>query len=161
MTCVNVLSVASEIYPLVKTGGLADVIGALPPALAREGIATRTLVPGYPAVLAALRGVDRPCVHDLYGGPARILAAHGRRSRSLRARCAPPLSGGQAIPIGGPTARTGPTMPSVSPRWPSRRAASAAEPSRLRPDIVHAHDWQAGLVPALLLYRGTHGRERS
>ena len=33
-----VLSVASEIFPLVKTGGLADVVGALPRALAREGI---------------------------------------------------------------------------------------------------------------------------
>ena len=44
----QVLSVASEIYPLVKTGGLADVAGALPAALAPEGVAVRSLVPGYP-----------------------------------------------------------------------------------------------------------------
>ena len=50
----RVLSVASEIYPLIKTGGLADVAGALPPALARRGIEMRTLVPGYPAVMARL-----------------------------------------------------------------------------------------------------------
>jgi len=44
MTPVRVLAVASEIYPLVKTGGLADVTGALPGALKAEGIETRTLV---------------------------------------------------------------------------------------------------------------------
>ena len=50
----RVLSVASEAYPLVKTGGLADVAGALPPALARRGIEVRTLLPGYPAVMSKL-----------------------------------------------------------------------------------------------------------
>ena len=50
----RVLSVTSEAYPLIKTGGLADVAGALPPALARRGIETRTLIPGYPAVMAKL-----------------------------------------------------------------------------------------------------------
>ena len=50
----SVLSVASEAYPLIKTGGLADVAGALPAALAREGFAARTLLPGYPAVLRRL-----------------------------------------------------------------------------------------------------------
>ena len=50
----TVLSVASEVFPLVKTGGLADVVGALPAALAPEDIDVRTLVPGYPAVLKAL-----------------------------------------------------------------------------------------------------------
>ena len=70
----RVLSVASEVYPLVKTGGLADVAGALPAALAGLGVEVRTLVPGYPAVLA---GIDEAeAVHDLkdlFGGPARLL----------------------------------------------------------------------------------------
>ena len=52
---INVLSVASECAPLVKTGGLADVVGALPAAVAAEGISMKTLLPGYPAVMAALR----------------------------------------------------------------------------------------------------------
>ena len=46
----DILSVTSEIYPLVKTGGLADVAGALPAVLADHDIAMRTLVPGYPQV---------------------------------------------------------------------------------------------------------------
>ena len=52
---IKVLSVASEMYPLVKTGGLADVVGALPAALAPFDVEMRTLLPGYPAVLAPLR----------------------------------------------------------------------------------------------------------
>ena len=54
----TVLSVASEVFPLIKTGGLADVAGALPGALAREGIACRTLLPGYPAVLKSLESAE-------------------------------------------------------------------------------------------------------
>ena len=72
----RVLSVASEVFPLIKTGGLADVAGALPAALAREGVAIRTLIPGYPGVMRKL-GEGEP-VHtyaDLFGGPARLLAA--------------------------------------------------------------------------------------
>jgi starch synthase len=46
MSEVRVLSVASEVFPLIKTGGLADVVGALPAALAQEGVKVRTLLPG-------------------------------------------------------------------------------------------------------------------
>ena len=46
----SVLSVASEAVPLVKTGGLADVAGALPGALAPHGVAVTTLLPGFPSV---------------------------------------------------------------------------------------------------------------
>ena len=53
---IKVLSVASEAYPLVKTGGLADVAGALPGALKSNGVEMRTIIPGYPKVLAALEG---------------------------------------------------------------------------------------------------------
>ncbi len=51
----HVLAVTSEIYPLIKTGGLADVTGALPKALSTYGIETHTLVPGYPSILALAR----------------------------------------------------------------------------------------------------------
>lgn len=47
----RVLSVASEMYPFVKTGGLADVVGALPAALRAQGVAVTTLIPGYRSVL--------------------------------------------------------------------------------------------------------------
>ena len=51
---IRVLSVASEAVPFVKTGGLADVVGALPAAVAPHGVAVTTLLPGFPAVMARL-----------------------------------------------------------------------------------------------------------
>ncbi|MEO1274763.1 MAG: glycogen/starch synthase, partial [Pseudomonadota bacterium] len=50
----RVLHVASECAPLVKTGGLADVLGALPGVLAAEDVSAKVLLPGYPQVMAAL-----------------------------------------------------------------------------------------------------------
>ena len=81
MTRIKVLSVASEIYPLVKTGGLADVVGALPRALRKHGVETVTLVPGYPAVKAAFGEANEVlAVDDLFGGRARVLAARSAAS---------------------------------------------------------------------------------
>ena len=54
----RVLQASAEIYPLVKTGGLADVAGALPGALRRAGADVRLLLPGYPAILDALEPDD-------------------------------------------------------------------------------------------------------
>jgi len=55
----NVLSVTSECVPLVKTGGLADVAGALPAAVAAHGWNMRTLLPAYTGLIkkAAARSV--------------------------------------------------------------------------------------------------------
>ena len=47
----KVLFVSSEIYPLAKTGGLADVSAALPKALATLGVDIRLVLPGYPTAL--------------------------------------------------------------------------------------------------------------
>ena len=45
---------AAEVFPLVKTGGLADVVGALPQALVRAGADVRLLLPGLPAIVDAV-----------------------------------------------------------------------------------------------------------
>ena len=50
----RILYVTSECAPLVKTGGLADVAGALPSALRRLGVDARVLLPGYPLLLAGV-----------------------------------------------------------------------------------------------------------
>jgi len=71
----RVLSIASEAVPLIKTGGLADVAGALPDAVAPHGVAMTTILPGYPAVLKALGKAK--AIHQwegLLGEPARLLA---------------------------------------------------------------------------------------
>ena len=73
---IEVLSVASEAFPLVKTGGLADVVGALPAALAPLGVTMRILLPGYPAVVQQLDGSSRTVAEfdELFGGKAHVRA---------------------------------------------------------------------------------------
>ena len=152
----RVLSVASEVFPLIKTGGLADVVGALPPALAKERVAMRTLVPGYPAVIEALRHAE--AVHSfpaLHGGPARLLAANVA-GLDLLVLDAPHL---YARPGGPYVGADGREWPDNAFRFAALGAA-AAEIGRgciatFIPDVVHAHDWQAGLAPAYLNYGGT------
>ena len=149
----TVLSVASEVYPLIKTGGLADVAGALPAALAPEGVAMTTLLPGYPQVLAAL-GVTQPVAEfaDLFGGSARLLfgKAHGV---DLLVLDAPHLYNRPGKPYTGADGKD----------WPDNGARFAALSKvagdigrgllpGLIPDVVHAHDWQAGLAPAYLKF---------
>jgi starch synthase len=148
-----VLSVASEIYPIVKTGGLADVVGALPVALKAENIETRTLVPGYPDVIAALgtaKEVYRPL--QFLGGDARLLSgSHGELD--LFVLDAPHLFARSGNPYLGPD---GTDWPDNGLRF-AALARMAADiglgvVSPFVPDIVHAHDWQAGLTPAYLKY---------
>jgi starch synthase len=71
----RVLSVTSEAVPLIKSGGLADVAGALPLALAALGVEMRVMLPAYPG-LAAKIGPSKVvwATPDLFGGPARLLA---------------------------------------------------------------------------------------
>jgi starch synthase len=155
VTPVNVLAVASELYPLVKTGGLADVVGALPAALAAEGVTTTTLIPGYLPVLAAVREAE--VVHqasNLYGGPVRLLRTS--------------VAGLRLLVIDAPHLYARPGNIYLGPDggdWPDnaiRFAALSQTAAEIAggmldgytPDIVHAHDWQAGLVPAYVHYRG-------
>jgi starch synthase len=158
MRPVRVLAVASEIYPIIKTGGLADVAGALPIALKGEGIETRTLVPGYPDVMNALEEAEQVLEWPLFfGGTTRLLAAkHG---------------GLDLFVLDAPHLFARPGNPYLSPDgadWPDNGFRFAAL-SRMAdniglgavpafvPDIVHAHDWQAALTPAYLHYSGRPG----
>ncbi|WP_237482168.1 glycogen synthase GlgA [Lichenibacterium dinghuense] len=148
---IRVLSVASEIHPLVKTGGLADVVGALPAALEREGVAVRTLVPGYPAVLEALAGAAVAAeIPDLFGGPARLLAGTAA-GLDLVAIDAPHLYGRPGTPYLAPD---GTDWPDNAARFGALGLVAARIGTGLlqdyRPDVVHGHDWQAGLAPAYL-----------
>lgn len=150
---IEVLSVASEVYPLVKTGGLADVVGALPSAVGAHGVQMRTLVPGYPGVLKAMKsGQVVAEIEDLFGGPARLIA--GRASDlDIIAVNAPHLYDRE----GGPYA--GADNKDFADNWMRFAALSwvAAELARgliegYAPDILHAHDWQAGLAPAYVRF---------
>ena len=155
MTTLRVLSVASEVFPLIKTGGLADVTGALPGALEAEGVAVRTLIPGYPAVIGSIRDA-RPVyrVADLFGGPAQLLAARAA-GLDLLVIDAPHLYARPGSPYAGPD---GQGWPDNALRFAALARIAAdiggGAVAGYLPDVVHAHDWQAGLAPAYLHYRG-------
>jgi starch synthase len=145
----KVLSVASEAVPLVKTGGLADVAGALPAALAPHGVELTTLVPGYPSVMGKLAGA-KP-VHkwaDLMGSPARLLAS----GPWLVLDC-PALFERDGSPY---TDGSGHDWHDNWRRFAAfgRAAADVAGGAvkGMKFGLLHAHDWQSGLAPAYLRF---------
>jgi starch synthase len=152
-----VLSVASECVPLVKTGGLADVVGALPGALAGAGWDMRVLLPCYRALRETAR--DWPVVWDegdLWGGPGRVLAGEAGGVPVLLLD-APHLYDREGGPYSGPMGdHPDNAVRFAALSWTAARIAREGL-AGWRPDILHAHDWQAGLAPAYLAYGGNGG----
>lgn len=148
----KVLHVAAEAQPLVKTGGLADVLGALPQALeAGGGADCRLLLPGWPAVR---QGVTHPR-HVANLGPCFGAA------RVALLRAAMPGSGLCVYIIDAPLLYGRPGNPyhdAAGQSWPdnlqrfgllgwaaAQLAAGGLDPD-WQPDVVHAHDWHAGMA---------------
>ncbi len=167
----KVLGVASEMYPLLKTGGLADVVGALPAALAPLGVEVQTLVPGHPDVLDRLQQPrERAAWPDWFGGPARLVSGrHG--DLALWVLDAPHLYARPGNPY---VDAHGRDWPDNAERFAALAHAAArigwgdvgGEPGGAAddaapwvPELIHAHDWQAALVPAVQHYLGA-GRRR-
>ncbi|WP_282093219.1 glycogen synthase GlgA [Epibacterium ulvae] len=148
---IRVLSVTSECVPLVKTGGLADVAGALPSALTPFGIEMRTLVPGYPQVIKQLEAAHLVAqFHDLFGGSARVLEANVA-GLDLLVLDAPHLydrNAGIYLNEDGLDWADNPQRFAALSRIASEIANGAL--SDWRPDVLHCHDWQAGLAPYYL-----------
>lgn len=160
----RILYVTPEVFPLVKTGGLADVSGALPAALRAQGLDVRLLLPGHPAVMAGLRDLV-PVAGWIGGVPAVDATAGGAR---LWLGTAP--DGGPAYALDAPGLFNRPGNPYLGPDgrdWPDNGgryaalswvAASfaghglSADPL-WRPDVIHGHDWQTALAPAYLKLR--------
>jgi len=148
---VKILSVVSELYPFVKTGGLADVAAGLPAALRKLGIAVTTLVPGYPPVLAGLESANEILrIADCFGGSARILADE---ARDVLALDAPHLFARAGNPYLGPDGKDWPdnAIRFAALGWAAARIGLGDAPA-LRPDIIHVHDWHAALALAYLAY---------
>src|SRR5437588_1049677 len=153
----RVLHAAAELFPWVKTGGLGDVIAALPPALARLGVDVRLVLPGFTALLDALPLQEVTRVRT----PFAI-----ERVRIALAEL--PESGVRAYLVDHPAFYDRPGSPYADPvgrEWPDNHrrfallgwAAAALAQSgdpKWRPDILHAHDWHAGLAPAYLRAAG-------
>ncbi|MEF8833942.1 MAG: glycogen synthase GlgA [Halofilum sp. (in: g-proteobacteria)] len=144
----RVLHVAAEVQPLIKTGGLADVAGALPEALHTLGKDIRILMPGYGGTLERARATAR--LHTIVEWPgARLQETQlpgGCRiwlyeTPAFRRRAGNPYDDPQGAP-----------WPDNAERFDEfARVAAAIADDTLgldwRPEIVHAHDWHTGLVP--------------
>jgi starch synthase len=156
----RVLSVASECVPFVKTGGLADVVGALPLAMDGQGVDMRVLVPGYPQVMAAV-GKTREVMRDdtLFGGTGRVLSARAA-GIDLLVLEADHLFGREGTPYLGPDGEDWDDNPErfAALSWIAARIAEEGtangKAGGWRPDIVHGHDWQAGFAPYYMKKRG-------
>lgn len=147
----RVLSVASECVPLVKTGGLADVVGALPAAMSAEGWDMRIMLPAYPGLIGRLgRAVEIWGERHLFGGRARVLSGKVE-NLDLLLLDAPHLydRAGGIYSAGG---KDHPDNPErfAALCWAAAEIARGKGADGWQPEILHAHDWQAGLAPAYL-----------
>jgi starch synthase len=164
MDAVRVLLVATECYPLAKTTGLGDVVGALPAPLADQGVDAQVLVPAYPSVLEHIAAAGVSIVEswdDLLGETVRLVRGTTASGLRVWAVEAPSL---YARPSGGLYVYPDPEQPGRNLAWPDNhlrfgllcrvaaRVAVGAVP-QWRPEVIHLHDWQSGLG-ALHIRRG-------
>ena len=145
---IKVLSVTSECAPLVKTGGLADVAGALPLALAAHNVHMRTLLPGYPAVMKQLaKPKTVMTLADIFGGTVRVLAST-IAGLDLLVVDAPHLfkrEGNIYSGYDGAEWNDNPERFSALCQVAANIARNGID--GWQPDVCHGHDWQAGLMP--------------
>jgi starch synthase len=154
MAELKVLFATSEVAPLIKTGGLGDVSGALPAALRAIGVDVRILVPGYRPVIAQLVQYQVVATFGALPGfpPARLLSGTMVHDVPLLVLDCPVLYQRDG----------GPYQDASGHDWAdnalrfgllSRVAAVLGcneSPLDWHPDLVHCNDWQTGLTPAYL-----------
>ncbi len=156
----KILFITSELHPLIKTGGLADVSASLPAALQAAGLDVRILLPGYSKVLAQLPRTRKVALISNVSAyyPDCVL-------RAARA----PHSDVPLLLLDCPTLyqqEFGPYQDSDGKDLPfnyirfgllgyvGALLAGPNSPLTWRPDIVHCNDWQSGLAPAYLKFMG-------
>jgi starch synthase len=150
-----VLQVAAEIFPWIKTGGLGDVISALPTALARAGADVRLLLPGYPQLVAAaedLHGVGK--LGSAFGGASVEVNTCRLPGIDLPFYLidSPYLYGRPGNPYQAPDRADWPDNPRRFGLlgWVAAHLGCGDIDRDWSADLVHAHDWHAGLACAHL-----------
>jgi starch synthase len=151
----NVLMVASECAPFVKTGGLADVVGALPAALSRVDVDAQVVLPAYPPLFPLLpEGTEVARFDDLPGGSGRIVKVTAQ-GITLLLLDAPQLfdrPGGLYVDENGKDWTDNHLRFGALSMAGARIAMGAID--GYQPDVLHAHDWQAALAPVYLRMAG-------
>jgi starch synthase len=143
----RILFVASEALPYAKTGGLADVIEALPRALVKLGHEVSVLLPRYRGVIA--NSVDMPSMTIPQGSRLRFPAiASGGTHRGVRYFFLDDPFYFDRDGIYGSGNRE---YPDNAERFTElSRAAIELAKQLWKPDLIHCHDWQTAMVPLLL-----------
>lgn len=153
----KVLQVAAEVYPLVKTGGLADVVGALPQALTAQGAEVRLLLPGLPAVLAGVDELHTFCELGPMFGAARVRLLRGRMAgvQAVYVVDAPYLYDRPGNPYLGPDGLewTDNLQRFALLGWVAAHVAAGELDPDWKQQILHAHDWHAAMACAYLAAR--------
>ncbi|MFZ5654413.1 MAG: glycogen synthase GlgA [Pseudomonadota bacterium] len=148
----RILFAASEVYPLAKTGGLADVCAALPKALAALGHEVRVVLPAYPDARARLAAREPGLEVAELPGVALIPGRLPGAGLPVLLVEAAPWFDRPGGPYGDAWGRDWPDNAERFCGFSRAVCAIAGDRAGLgwRPDLVHCHDWQTGLVPALL-----------
>ncbi len=163
MAKMKVLFATSEVAPLIKTGGLADVSGALPAALRELGIDVRVLLPGYPVVMQQCGSFDVVATFaNLVGFPvSRLLSGKMENDVPLFVLDCPALyqrEGGPYQDASGNDYSDNALRFGLLSKV-AALLAGRATPLAWHPNIVNCNDWQTGLTPAYLKF--TPGGARS
>jgi starch synthase len=149
----KVLQVAAEVFPLVKTGGLADVVGALPQALIAAGADVRLVLPGLPAIVDAV--LHQKHVREIgpMFGAGRITLRRGKLPYShvqVYVIDAPYLyrRGGSPYQASGGVEWTDNLQRFGLLGWVAAHLAAGELDESWTPDVLHAHDWHAAMACA-------------
>jgi starch synthase len=146
----SVLMIGSEAVPFAKTGGLADVLGALPPALERLGWEVTLVLPRYRSIWTGTL-VDRIAISvgDQVSRVGFFEASLGAAAQSARAIL---VDAPELFDRDGLYASDNVDYADNPHRFAvlARAALEWAARQAVRPTVVHAHDWQTGLVPVYL-----------
>lgn len=146
----KILHVCSEVFPLLKTGGLADVAGALPQALNKLDTDNRLLVPGFPAFM---QGVEQlklvKEIKNKFGAATVKLYLGKLESVDTYVIDAPELynrSGNPYLDANNQSYADN-YLRFALLGWMAAQLANGWDEHWL-PNVVHGHDWHAGLMPA-------------
>ncbi len=149
----KILYVSSEAFPLIKTGGLADVAGSLPIALSNLSEDIRLLLPAYPQVLQQVENVKQLASGAYYNLKVSLLETQLPNSKVpvwlVHCPAAFDRPGGPYMDSNGQPWHDNALRFAVFCKVAVDIAMNKLN-LRWQPDIVHGNDWQSGLIPALL-----------
>ncbi|MGV6987880.1 glycogen synthase GlgA [Testudinibacter sp. P80/BLE/0925] len=150
----KILHVCSELYPLLKTGGLADVTGALPFAQQQNGDDVRVLMPAYPAVVAGLPQSGVVGTFDTFAGEV-TLRYTDYNGLGIYLIDAPHLYQREGNPYHDPHYNDygDNYLRFALLGWFGAELGDKLD-SWWKADVVHAHDWHAGMACAYLYAKG-------